>query len=528
MLGCCTRNGAADVYSPGDEKGDIHIKAAARPSQQAALNTIRRETAELGWEPLYERSFQQCTHAALPSDIEVSVMQFNLLADGLSGLHPEKGGFVGTPPDSLDWEKRRWKLLEEVARYDADVICLEECDHFDDWFMPQLALLEYDGVFQKKCHSKCLDFSSLEDGCAIFWRKDKFNCVSQKMVSYADLDASPNDHNQVAVFLTLQPIDGPTSSTFMVCCTHLKAKKTHEGEVTRELQVGLLLDAMQEEQEKSPGKMPWVLCADMNATPHAGKYDALAYPAVMRHQLRVKSAYGPEGADSEPAFTSYKKRADKASCHTIDYIFHNSQAVPTSLLSLPPLEDLSTLPNYRYPSDHFSLVCKFHLRQSSSAHSSAHRTSSSTSTSENNTTASAYGSGGRKLSTVSSNTLQTLQVLREAVDAYEERLLEAENVISANDNDSVEVSALIALRGELAQLNGSIEKLQCTRIDAVVTAELTSGKTDAKERRKELTRRTEKLHARTTELNEQLAKAITRCGGEAGEGEGASARASAL
>lgn len=35
------------------------------------------------------------------------VLQWNVLCDGLSGSHPEKGGFVKAPEGSLDWDKRR-------------------------------------------------------------------------------------------------------------------------------------------------------------------------------------------------------------------------------------------------------------------------------------------------------------------------------------------------------------------------------------------------------------------------------------
>ena len=36
------------------------------------------------------------------------VMSWNVLCDGLSGKHPERGGFFMAPEGSLDWEKRRY------------------------------------------------------------------------------------------------------------------------------------------------------------------------------------------------------------------------------------------------------------------------------------------------------------------------------------------------------------------------------------------------------------------------------------
>jgi hypothetical protein len=85
------------------------------------------------------------------------------------------------------------------------------------------------------------------------------------------------------------------------------------------------------------------------------------------------------------------------------------------------------------------------------------------------------------------------------------------------------VVVLLAQLGELAQLNGSIEKLQCTGIDAVMTAGLAiSGWSAdaAKGQRKELAERAEKLHSRTADLKKQLEVAIVRCEGEGSGGDG--------
>ena len=46
---------------------------------------------------------------------------------------------------------------------------------------------------------------------------------------------------------------------------------------------------------------------------------------------------------------------------------------------------------------------------------------------------------------------------------------------------------LLSVKHRLAQLNGDLEKFQFTKIDAVETSELNSGKTDAKAHRKVVT-----------------------------------------
>jgi hypothetical protein len=86
-------------------------------------------------------------------------------------------------------------------------------------------------------------------------------------------------------------------------------------------------------------------------------------------------------------------------------------------------------------------------------------------------------STGRKLSTLSANTLQTLDGVYTKLGHYEKQLITAKSLLHTGGSSRT----LLAMRGELAQLNGSIEKLQCTGIDAIVTAELKSGKTEATE-----------------------------------------------
>lgn len=54
-------------------------------------------------------------------------------------------------------------------------------------------------------------------------------------------------------------------------------------------------------------------------------------------------------------------------------------------------------------------------------------------------------------------------------------------------------------RGELAQLEATLDRLQCKGVDSVDTFELSSGKELARSIRKELTGRAEKMHARMDE-----------------------------
>ena len=51
-------------------------------------------------------------------------------------------------------------LVRNLLSVRLQVICLEEVDHFDDFFQPALAALGYEGVFEAKTKSPSLQFGS--------------------------------------------------------------------------------------------------------------------------------------------------------------------------------------------------------------------------------------------------------------------------------------------------------------------------------------------------------------------------------
>jgi mRNA deadenylase 3'-5' endonuclease subunit Ccr4 len=73
------------------------------------------------------------------------LLQWNVLCDGLSGANPDLGGFVRSPKESLLWEFRKWRMLEELLRSDCDIISLCEVDHYDDWIRPMMSRVGYRG-----------------------------------------------------------------------------------------------------------------------------------------------------------------------------------------------------------------------------------------------------------------------------------------------------------------------------------------------------------------------------------------------
>ena len=80
----------------------------------------------------------------------VRVVQYNTLADGLSGKRKDLGRFSRAKKPILDWENRKHGLLQEMLLHDPDIITCQEIDHYHDWFLPKLLRKGYYGLFAPK------------------------------------------------------------------------------------------------------------------------------------------------------------------------------------------------------------------------------------------------------------------------------------------------------------------------------------------------------------------------------------------
>ncbi|XP_046735078.1 nocturnin isoform X2 [Diprion similis] len=293
----------------------------------------------------------------LKSPNKIRVFQWNVLSQSLGTTNDS---FVCCPEDALEWGNRRYQIVQEILEYAPDVICLQEVDHFN-FLKTCLETQGYTGTFFPKPDSPCLylDGNNGPDGCALFYRRDKFDFVKSDT---RVLEVWRVQSNQVAVVAVLRVRE--TGREFLVAGTHLKARK------------GALLSTLRNEQGKdllnfvssSAEGRPVLLCGDFNAEPTEPIYrTVLGYP-----ELNLASAYADFSTDKdipsmdrEPPYTTWKVRDEGEVCHTIDYVFYNKNAFAVNaVLQFPTAEDIGEgrVPSYQYPSDHFSLCCDFRFQ----------------------------------------------------------------------------------------------------------------------------------------------------------------------
>jgi len=339
------------VKGSDNQDGDITFEDT---SVEVFLNRCR---AELGDLPRpFKRNLKIIHKDLIGSDENIRVLQWNQLSQTL-GTKNDK--FVKCSPAALDWSTRRWRLLEEIVRYDPDVICLQEVDHLS-LFTRALSSIGYNGHFVPKPDSPCiyLPDNNGPDGCAIFYKKDKFEMLAEPASRVVEVWRVQS--NQVVLSINLR--HKKTGKDICVATTHLKARS------------GALLSTLRNEQGKDilewieeikPVNQPLILCGDFNAEPSEPVYRTMTentkIPLNPAYKISESSITGePNTEESEDlTFTTWKIRETGEQKHILDYIFHSSDTLRTvATLDMPDEDQIGEdrLPSLAFASDHLSLL----------------------------------------------------------------------------------------------------------------------------------------------------------------------------
>ncbi|XP_046852813.1 nocturnin-like [Xenia sp. Carnegie-2017] len=279
-------------------------------------------------------------------------MQWNILADALSYSTPTKN-FVKCTPNILKWPDRQQRILHDALLYSPDLLCLQEVDHFEDYFAPQLEMRGYVGSFAPKPNSVCLRVPghNSPDGCALFVKSNNFEINKIKKIILKDGKGVIS--NQVALLAIVTR--RRCNSRLLVAVTHLKAK---EGNEKLRLEQGrdLLSQIKQMKSAEGNDAVPLVVCGDFNASAGEPVYQEM-------EEIGLLSSAYKSSTNSEAPYTTWKFRPKEEVCHTIDYVWHSSELVPRHFLAIPSKDVIgaAALPSVEFPSDHLPLLFDFEI-----------------------------------------------------------------------------------------------------------------------------------------------------------------------
>lgn len=258
-----------------------------------------------------------------------TIMFWNVLSDELAMPMEGHVPFPHTDLAVLQWDVRKTRILDKIRAADPDVLCLVEVDHFEDWFVPELDKLGYQGRFHPKLRPK----DDFKDGTACFWKESVFQYNGSFTIFYAPSDA------QMALGIDLTPHGAKKASSLLVACTHLKAKPGFE---ERRLAQGKTLIA--ELNTMTGTGKALVVCGDFNDVPSSP----------------VCTKFSASFTNSNPAteWTTWKKREAEVK-RTIDYVWYKPDKLRcTSAAPIVPAEP-GPYPSASQPSDHLPLVATF-------------------------------------------------------------------------------------------------------------------------------------------------------------------------
>ncbi|CAI6361461.1 unnamed protein product [Macrosiphum euphorbiae] len=213
-----------------------------------------------------------------------SLLSYNILAQELL----EKNAFLYDWSDDrvLNWDYRRQLLLNEIKQFNADIICFQEVQESHlNWFFKKLSDLGYNGVYKKRTRFHC-------DGCAIYYRNDKFTLKEKVTVEYNQPGVNVLDRDNVGIVLRLSPRRNEAEN-IIVSTTHiLYNKKRHDIKLA---QVHLLLAEIERVAYKGYKKVgddnipeyhPIILTGDFNLEPNTAVYDFLINGALFYSNLQ--------------------------------------------------------------------------------------------------------------------------------------------------------------------------------------------------------------------------------------------------
>lgn len=300
--------------------------------------------------PVIERRVVSAAATAAPSVAKtVTVLQWNVLADGLAQTDK-----FPVDPGHLEWEHRAPLILKELSSSGADIMCMQELNHWEEYFKPKMEELGYKGIFIAKEKSPTVKLGYPADGCSIFYRASRFEAVSEgKGEVYMGEDGSPMTQHNLRITLR----DRETSRELVVATTHLKAKAGEEENKLRVAQTKQLLAGLQQDCSDPEGSVPRlvILAADFNTTP-----EMEPVKLVQCHPIGLQSVLQPEGL-FQAHFSTWKFRGEKEKKELIDFMWHSKELEPVSGWAMPTEVEIGEkgLPNEGYPSDHLSLMYTF-------------------------------------------------------------------------------------------------------------------------------------------------------------------------
>ncbi|KAK0735407.1 Endonuclease/exonuclease/phosphatase [Apiosordaria backusii] len=347
-----------------------------------------------------------------PSLERVSVLTWNILCERFA----TKQMYGYTAPTALEWSYRKQLILDEISDRNPDILCLQEIsrDAYQEEFSPDLAKLGYRGVqwSRPKIKTMAPNVAGGVDGCATFWKSDKWIILQKEMLDYAQLTMARPDLKQnhdvynramgkdnIGTICMLE--SRTTGARMIVANTHLAwepdlsdvkllqtaclmenvaklgdkwARMPPMAIKDKKAIQGILEEGEERQELPEPGPsqeyrnntdIPLLICGDYNSTPSSGVYEFLATGRLSKdHPEWLGRKYGNFSRDGvehtfnlRSAYAHLKGGPQELTFtnytptfrEVIDYIWYSTNTLElVSLLGPPDKQTLTRIPGFPY------------------------------------------------------------------------------------------------------------------------------------------------------------------------------------
>ncbi|XP_003970416.2 CCR4-NOT transcription complex subunit 6 [Takifugu rubripes] len=350
-----------------------------------------------------------------------TVMCYNVLCD----KYATRQLYGYCPSWALSWDYRKKNIMQEILGCNADIISLQEVEteQYYNYFLPELKEQGYDGFFSPKSRARTMSESDRKhvDGCAIFYKTEKFSAVQKHTVEFNQLAMANSEGSEpmlnrvmtkdnigVAMLLEVRKeiievssgksVHGMDKQLMLIANAHMHWDPEYSDVKLVQTMMFLsevknIVDKASRSFKLSSGEnnnIPLVLCADLNSLPDSGVVEYLSTGAVdcthkdfkelrysdsltkfncngkngtsnglITHGFKLKSAY----ENGLMPYTNYTFDFKGV----IDYVFYSKPHLNV-LGILGPLDphwlvenNVTGCPHPHIPSDHFSLLAQLEL-----------------------------------------------------------------------------------------------------------------------------------------------------------------------
>ncbi|KAG8190519.1 hypothetical protein JTE90_006685 [Oedothorax gibbosus] len=200
---------------------------------------------------------------------QFSVMTYNILSQTAVDNH--RYLYRNCNPSFLRENYRVSMVLPEIMHSKSDIVCLQEVEQFvyEARLKNILEQRGFGSIFMKRTCNKT-------DGCAIFWRQDKFQLVGQNGIEFQTKDAEILNRDNIGLIAVLKPNHRNAGNVLLhVATTHLlynpkrgDIKMCQLRWLLAELERMALIDVKNDVRRYQPV----ILCGDLNIQPHSPLY----------------------------------------------------------------------------------------------------------------------------------------------------------------------------------------------------------------------------------------------------------------